>query len=118
MRRRSVRGAVRYPDTAASGARRTATCSRRPPTSRIQVDIYYNFSHPKGSVRPSTCAGRQVEPVPAGGGRADRAPEDFHGSDCYYEEDQGFEEQVGHIVREIDDVPDGDWTIVVRRISS
>jgi hypothetical protein len=39
----------------------------------------------------------------------------FHGSDCYYEEDQKFDEQVGHIVREIDDVPDGDWSVVVKK---
>lgn len=39
----------------------------------------------------------------------------FHGSECYYEDDQVFENQVGHQVFEVDDIPDGQWTIVVKK---
>lgn len=84
--------------------------------TKIQIDLYYNFSHPKGSISPidlmndakwNLCPMEQDENV---------GPKKiFHGTDCYYEEDQGFEDQVGHIIRKIDDVPDGDWTIVVKK---
>ena len=82
----------------------------------IQIDVYFNFSHPKGSVSPidlmqdaawNLCPMEVDELI---------GPKKiFHGSDCYYQEDQKFEEQVGHIVREIDDVPDGDWSVVVKK---
>jgi len=82
----------------------------------IQIDIYYNFSHPRGSVSPidlmkdaawNLCPMEVDELI---------GPKKiFHGSDCYYEEDQKFEEQVGHVVREIDDVPDGDWSVVLKK---
>ena len=84
--------------------------------TKIQIDLYYNFSHPKGSVSPidlmndakwNLCPLEMDENI---------GPKKiFHGADCYYEEDQGFEDQVGHIIRKIDDVPDGDWTIVVKK---
>ena len=84
--------------------------------TNIQIDLYYNFSHPKGSISPidlmndakwNLCPMEQDENV---------GPKKiFHGTDCYYEEDKGFEDQVGHIIRKIDDVPDGDWTIVVKK---
>lgn len=38
-----------------------------------------------------------------------------HGRDCYYEEDQAFDRIEGSLSRVIDDVPDGLWTIKVKR---
>ena len=82
----------------------------------IQIDIYFNFSHPKGSVSPVDLmndAAWNLCPLEVDELIGPRKI--FHGSDCYYEEDQKFEDQVGHIVREIDDIPDGDWTVVVKK---
>ena len=82
----------------------------------IQIDIYYNFSHPKGSVSPIDLMNDAAWNLcPLEVDELIGPKKIFHGSDCYYEEDQKFEEQVGHVVREIDDVPDGDWTIVVKK---
>ena len=65
--------------------------------TKIQIDLYYNFSHPKGSVSPidlmndakwNLCPLEMDENI---------GPKKiFHGADCYYEEDRGFEDQVGH----------------------
>ena len=82
----------------------------------IQIDIYFNFSHPKGSVSPIDLMNDAAWNLcPLEVDELIGPKKIFHGSDCYYEEDQKFEEQVGHVVREIDDVPDGDWTIVVKK---
>ena len=83
----------------------------------IQVDVYYNFSHPKGSVSPidlmndaswNLCP-MEVDDVLGGTNKI------YHGADCYYEKDQKFDTQVGHQSRVIEDVPDGEWTIVVKK---
>ena len=106
-----------YPEYGRFGCK--ADCNLLQETSYItpiQVDIYYNFSHPKGSVSPiDLMQDAKWNLCPLEVDELIGPRKIFHGSDCYYEEDQGFEEQVGHIVREIDDVPDGDWTIVVKK---
>ena len=82
----------------------------------IQIDVYFNFSHPKGSVSPIDLMNDAAWNLcPMEVDELIGPKKIFHGSDCYYEEDQKFEEQVGHVVREIDDVPDGDWSIVVKK---
>ena len=108
----------------------------------IQIDVYFNFSHPKGSVSPidlmqdaswNLCPMEVDELIgPKKIFHGKYIPiTTFHrlnahtrltlsflfqsGSDCYYETDQRFEQQVGHVVREIDDVPDGDWSVVVKK---
>ena len=82
----------------------------------IQIDVYFNFSHPKGSVSPIDLMNDAAWNLcPMEVDELIGPKKIFHGSDCYYEEDQKFDEQVGHIVREIDDVPDGDWSIVVKK---
>jgi len=84
--------------------------------TRVQIDIYYNFSHPKGSVSPiDLMQDAKWNLCPLEVDDLIGPKKIFHGSDCYYEEDQGFEEQVGHNVYEVDDVPDGEWTIVVKK---
>ena len=73
----------------------------------IQIDVYFNFSHPKGSVSPIDLMNDAAWNLcPMEVDELIGPKKIFHGSDCYYEEDQKFDEQVGHIVREIDDVPD------------
>lgn len=82
----------------------------------IQIDVYFNFSHPKGSVSPIDLMNDAAWNLcPMEVDELIGPKKIFHGSDCYYEEDQKFDEQVGHIVREIDDVPDGDWSVVVKK---
>ena len=90
----------------------TATAQITP----IQIDIYYNFSHPKGSVSPiDLMQDAKWNLCPLEVDEVIGPKKIYHGSDCYYEEDQGFEDQVGHHMVEIDDVPDGQWTIVVKK---
>ena len=38
-----------------------------------------------------------------------------HGRDCYYEEDRAFDRIEGTVQEIIDDVPDGLWTIKIKR---
>lgn len=74
----------------------------------IQVDLHFNFDHPVGSI-PATelMSQAQWNLCPENG-----AP---HGRDCYYEEDRIFDRIEGTIQEVIDDVPDGLWTIKVKR---
>ena len=82
----------------------------------IQIDVYFNFSHPKGSVSPIDLMNDAAWNLcPLEVDELIGPKKIFHGSDCYYEEDQKFDEQVGHIVREIDDGPAGDWSVVVKK---
>ena len=84
--------------------------------TKIQIDIYYNFSHPKGSVSPiDLMRDAKWNLCPMEVDDLIGPKKIFHGSDCYFEEDQGFEEQVGHVTLSVDDVPDGEWTIVVKK---
>jgi len=84
--------------------------------TKIQIDIYYNFSHPKGSVSPiDLMQDAKWNLCPMEVDELIGPKKIFHGADCYYEEDNGFEDQVGHKVFEIDDIPDGEWSIVVKK---
>ena len=86
--------------------------------TKIQIDLYHNLSHPKGSAaadRPDERCQSKWNLCPLEMDENIGPKKIFHGADCYYKEDQGFEDQVGHIIRKIDDVPDGDWSIVVKK---
>ena len=57
--------------------------------TKIQIDIYYNFSHPKGSVSPiDLMQDAKWNLCPMEVDDLIGPKKIFHGSDCYYEEDQ------------------------------
>jgi hypothetical protein len=74
----------------------------------IQIDLHFNFEHSVGSI-PATelMSQTQWNLCPENG-----AP---HGRDCYYEEDRSFDRIEGSIQEVIEDVPDGLWTIKIKR---
>ena len=76
----------------------------------IQIDAYFNLPPQGFGVAHRPDERRRWNLCPMEVDELIGLKKIFHGSDCYYEEDQKFDEQVGHIVREIDDVPDGDWS--------
>lgn len=74
----------------------------------IQIDLTYDFSHPAGSIASTELmAQAQWNLCPENG-----AP---HGRDCYFEEDQSFDRIEGTTRETVDDVPDGLWTIKIKR---
>uniref|UniRef100_A0A061RIA9 Polycystin cation channel family n=1 Tax=Tetraselmis sp. GSL018 TaxID=582737 RepID=A0A061RIA9_9CHLO len=74
----------------------------------IVIDLDYNFRHPVGSI-PATELMQQARwnLCPRNG-----AP---HGTDCYYSSDQQFSSVQGSTHVEINDVPDGEWVLVIKR---
>jgi hypothetical protein len=74
----------------------------------VQIDLVFNFDHPSGSI-PATelMSQAQWNLCPENG-----AP---HGRDCYFEEDRSFDRIDGSVQEIIGDVPDGMWTIKVKR---
>ena len=89
-----------------------ADCGRLADTvdnlTTIQIDLAYNFEHPAGSI-PATELTSQAQwnICPENG-----AP---HGRDCYFSEDRSFDRTEGTVQEIIDDVPDGLWTINIKR---
>jgi hypothetical protein len=76
--------------------------------STIQIDLTYNFDHPAGSIASTELMSQaKWNLCPEHG-----AP---HGSDCYFEDDQAFDRVEGSTQEIIDDVPDGEWTIKIKR---
>lgn len=75
--------------------------------TKIQVDLYFDFSHPVGSM-PSSDLMQQASwnlcPVET----------DFS-SDCYYSPDNSFDRLSGDYHYTIDDCPDGSWNLTVKR---
>mmetsp|Transcript_10216 Transcript_10216/g.33452 ORF Transcript_10216/g.33452 Transcript_10216/m.33452 type:complete len:1592 (+) Transcript_10216:74-4849(+) len=78
--------------------------------STLQIDLYYDFSHVKGST-PSTTLMQDTSwnLCP----QLDTGEPAKHGTDCYYEEDQTFGSLKGHEYVLLNDVPDGTWEIRV-----
>eukprot|EP00192_Tetraselmis_astigmatica_P001702 CAMPEP_0117652658 /NCGR_PEP_ID=MMETSP0804-20121206/2750_1 /TAXON_ID=1074897 /ORGANISM="Tetraselmis astigmatica, Strain CCMP880" /LENGTH=1606 /DNA_ID=CAMNT_0005458731 /DNA_START=90 /DNA_END=4910 /DNA_ORIENTATION=+ len=74
----------------------------------VMIDLNFDFSHPVGSV-PATELMQQASwnLCPLNG-----AP---HGTDCYYPTDRQFDRISGEVHLEINDVPDGNWALVVKR---
>ncbi|EFJ46305.1 hypothetical protein VOLCADRAFT_93448 [Volvox carteri f. nagariensis] len=73
----------------------------------IQLDVYYDFSHPVGSIPASDLmqqASWNLCPV--------STP---YSSDCYYDSDINFERLSGEQHFTLDDAPDGEWNLVVKR---
>ena len=76
--------------------------------STIQVDLTYNFNHPAGSLASTELMSQtKWNLCPERG-----AP---HGRDCYFEDDQAFDRVEGSTQEIIDDIPDGEWTIKIKR---
>ncbi|GLC33126.1 hypothetical protein PLESTB_000367500 [Pleodorina starrii] len=73
----------------------------------VNVDIYYDFSHPVGSI-PSSDLMQQASwnlcPV--------STP---YSSDCYFDSDVTFDRLSGEQHYTLDDAPDGEWNLVVKR---
>ncbi|KAK9819873.1 hypothetical protein WJX72_003501 [[Myrmecia] bisecta] len=74
----------------------------------VQIDLYYDFTHPVGSV-PATELMNQASwnLCPTSG-----AP---HGTACYYDTDQQFSLLSGEVHTTVTDMPDGDWTVTMKR---
>ncbi|GIL44962.1 hypothetical protein Vafri_2402 [Volvox africanus] len=73
----------------------------------IQIDIYYDFSHLVGSIPASDLmqqASWNLCPV--------STP---YSSDCYFDTDVTFDRLSGEQHYTLDDAPDGDWNLVVKR---
>ncbi len=73
----------------------------------IQIDIYYDFTHPVGSIPASDLmsqASWNLCPV-----------ETAYSTACYFDQDQGFDRLSGSQYFLIDDAPDGNWDLTVRR---
>ena len=84
--------------------------------TEVQIDLYYNFTHPRGSVNPvdlqrdatwNLCPKEQDEITGIAKIR--------HGKDCYYETDQPFPSQTGQVQVLLDDVPDGTWSVQLKK---
>ncbi|PNW70325.1 hypothetical protein CHLRE_17g715300v5 [Chlamydomonas reinhardtii] len=75
--------------------------------TKIQIDIYYDFSHPVGSIPASDLmqqASWNLCPLATA-----------YSSDCYFDADKEFDRLSGVQNFVLDDAPDGDWNLVVRR---
>ncbi|KXZ51016.1 hypothetical protein GPECTOR_14g257 [Gonium pectorale] len=73
----------------------------------IQIDIYYDFSHPVGSIPASDLMQQSswnLCPVSTA-----------YSTGCYYDTDVTFDRLSGVQNYVIDDAPDGQWNLVVRR---
>ena len=84
--------------------------------TEVQLDLYYNFSHPRGSVNPvdlqadatwNLCPKEQDEITGIAKIR--------HGKDCYYETEQRFPAQSGQVQVLLTDVPDGRWAVQIKK---
>lgn len=75
--------------------------------TQIQIDVYYDFSHPVGSI-PASDLMQQARwnlcPVATA-----------YSGGCYFEQDNTFDRLSGSQTYVIDDAPDGQWDLVVRR---
>jgi hypothetical protein len=74
----------------------------------IQIDLTYNFNHPAGSIPSSELMSQATWNLCPENG----AP---HGRDCYWAEDRPFDRIEGTVEEIIEDVPDGLWTVKVKR---
>jgi hypothetical protein len=89
-----------------------ADCGRLTDTvenlTTIQVDITYNFNHPASSIPSSELMSHATWNLCPENG----AP---HGRDCYWAEDRSFDRIEGSLQEVIEDVPDGLWTVKIKR---
>ena len=83
----------------------------------IQIDIYFNFSHPKGSVSPIDLMNDAAWNLcPLEVDELIGPKKIFHAATATTRRTK-FDSR-WDTSAEIDDVPDGDWTIVVKKTSS
>jgi len=76
--------------------------------STMQIDLYYDFAHKKGSLSSTALMEQTSWNLCPQSGLDEPLP---HGQDCYYESDQMFDNEAGHVYLLLDDVPDGDWEL-------
>jgi hypothetical protein len=73
----------------------------------VQIDVYYDFTHPVGSIPASDLMNQASWNLcPINGTPA---------SDCYYDQDVQFNQLSGEQHVSIDDVPDGYWTLRIKQ---
>lgn len=85
----------------------------------IVVDLAFDFTHPPGSISSAAISAEaawNICPFPGSPGQSSQAflEEPPHGLDCYFDEDQPFQKETGTFQALIDDIPNGDWQVVVR----
>mmetsp|Transcript_39231 Transcript_39231/g.47511 ORF Transcript_39231/g.47511 Transcript_39231/m.47511 type:complete len:1596 (-) Transcript_39231:688-5475(-) len=88
----------------------------------VQIDLYYDFGHAPGSTPATALMGDSFWNLcPAADSsffdtyfKSVNTSKIKHGSACYYEEFQAFDQLVGHVQDIIPDVPDGEWELVIR----
>ncbi|KAL0022694.1 hypothetical protein WJX77_001966 [Trebouxia sp. C0004] len=74
----------------------------------LQIDLYYDFNHPTTSIASSTLMDQAAWNLcPVSGV--------VSGSACYYADDQTFTDLSGTTTVVIDDCPDGNWALVLKR---
>ncbi|KAL3132313.1 hypothetical protein ABBQ32_008891 [Trebouxia sp. C0010 RCD-2024] len=74
----------------------------------LQIDLYFDFTHPTTSIASSTLMDQAAWNLcPVSGVSS--------GTACYYATDQTFSDLIGTVSVTIDDCPDGNWAVVVKR---
>lgn len=81
--------------------------------STVQIDLYYDFTHPPGSIPATTLFQQASWNLCPQEDAAINGPPIPHGAACYYEPDNEFPALKGHITELLDDAPDGFWQIVI-----
>ncbi|KAG2499695.1 hypothetical protein HYH03_002630 [Edaphochlamys debaryana] len=75
--------------------------------TRIQIDFYYDFAHPIGSIPASDLLQQTSWNV---------CPVQTPFTDgCYFESDQTFDRLAGSTTLTLDDAPGGEWDLVIKR---
>jgi len=89
--------------------------------TEVQVDLYYDFHHASGSTPPTTLMqDSSWNLCPAEDSsffevyHIKNSTKIKHGSACYWESDNTFDQLTGHRLENIPDVPDGEWELVVK----
>ncbi|KIZ05279.1 hypothetical protein MNEG_2684 [Monoraphidium neglectum] len=73
----------------------------------LDIDLYYNFGHQTGSLPAAELLSQASWNL---------CPEKIqYSSDCYYQDDQGFDAIAGTLHVTLPDIPDGSWTLRVKR---
>ncbi|KAI8467677.1 MAG: hypothetical protein J3K34DRAFT_480735 [Monoraphidium minutum] len=73
----------------------------------LDIDLYWDFGHQAGSLPASELMSQASWNL---------CPENIqYNSDCYYQEDQAFTTIAGSLHTTLPDIPDGDWSLRVKR---
>eukprot|EP00210_Caulerpa_lentillifera_P005376 g5138.t1 len=88
-----------------------ADCGKLPEIQNLttlQIDLYYNFRHPANSISSTELMSQASWNLCPKNG----AP---HGKDCYFTSAQRFDDLEGEVHVTLDDVPDGEWEVQLKR---